>query len=343
VAIFGHGFGRSKLDVFLAAQGNAARGIATIAIDAVGHGGGPSSAIEVSTDTGVTRVPGHGRAQDTNGDGSMTFFETISAPGEPDRRAAVQLRDGVRQTALDVAALTQALRRGMDVDGDGREDLSRSRIGYFGQSLGGIYGTIAFAGEPSLQYGLLNVPGGPIAEVARLSPSFRPVVAATLRNRRPGLLNGGRDGFTEDQPLPGDPPVRRPARGALAIQDVLARFNWIARSGSPEAFSPLLRGRPVLIQAAYGDQTVPNPTTGFLVRAGGLLRKTTMYRNDKTASRATNPHGFLIDPRLAGHGSAQAQAVEFLASGGTRVVDPGGAFEVPIRSDDELLGLHFTP
>jgi hypothetical protein len=35
--------------------------------------------------------------------------------------------------------------------------------------------------------------------------------------------------------------------------------------------------------------------------------------------------------------------VEFLASGGTRIVDPGGVFEVPIRSADELLGLHFTP
>ncbi len=119
------------------------------------------------------------------------------------------------------------------------------------------------------------MPGGPIPEVARLSPNFRPIVGATLRSHRPDLANGGRDGFTEDQPLPGDPPVRRPARGALAIQDVFARFNWIDRSGSPEAFAPLVRGRPVLIQAAYGDQTVPNPTTGFLVRAGGLLRKTT--------------------------------------------------------------------
>jgi hypothetical protein len=346
VAIFGHGFGRSKLDVFLAAQGNAARGIATIAIDAVGHGGGPNSAVDVSTATGVTRVPGHGRAEDSDGDGNMTFFETLSAPAEPDRRAAVQLRDGLRQTALDIAALTHALRRGVDVDGDGRDDLSRSRIGYVGQSLGGIYGTIAFAGEPSLQYGLFNVPGGPVPEIARLSPNFRPIVAATLRAHRPNLLNGGRDGFTEDEPLPGDPPVRRPARGALAIQDVLARFNWIDRSGSPEAFSPLVRGRPVLIQAAYGDQTVPNPTTGFLVRAGGLLRKTTMYRNDKTASRGTNPHGFLLNPLMAGSAPGQAQKVEFLASGGTRVVDPdggGGVFEVPVRSANELLGLHFTP
>ena len=125
----------------------------------------------------------------------------------------MQLRDGLRQTALDVAALAHAISLGVDVDGDGRADLSRSRIGYYGQSLGGIYGTLAVAADPDLEYGLLNVPGGPIGEIARLSPEFRGLVTANLGQRRPSLLNGGRAGFTEDQPLPGDPPVRRPTPG----------------------------------------------------------------------------------------------------------------------------------
>jgi hypothetical protein len=102
----------------------------------------------------------------------------------------------------------------------------------------------------------------------------------------------------------------------------------------------------VLIQAAYGDQTVPNPTTGFLVRAGGLLSRTTMYRNDKTASRAMNPHGFLMNPLMAGKAPGQAQKIEFLASDGTRIIDPDGAagvFEVPVSSPNELLALHFKP
>jgi hypothetical protein len=176
---------------------------------------------------------------------------------------------------------------------------------------------------------------------------LRPIVASILGAHRPSLLNGGpRNGFTEDQPLPGDAPVRRPAKGALAIQDAFARFNWIGRSGSPEAYSPLIGGRRVLIQAAYGDQTVPNPTTGFVVRAGRLAGRTTLYRNDKTASRAQNPHGFLTDPPIAGNALGKAQAVEFLASDGRKVIDPdggAGVFEVPMRSADELLGLHFTP
>jgi hypothetical protein len=345
VAIFGHGFGRSKYDVFLAADRNAARGVATIAIDAVGHGGGPNSTIEVSTAGGVvTSVPSYGRSQDTDGDGNISFFESLSAAPAPDKNSAVQLRDSLRQTALDIASLVQALRRGVDVDGNGSIDLSRSRIGYYGQSLGGIYGTIV-AADPYLEYALLNVPGGPINELSRLSPSFRPIVAQTLGANRPSLLNGPGQGFTEDQPLPGDPPVSKPAKGAIAIQDSFALTNWIDRSGSPEAYSPLLRGRRVLVQVAYADQTVPNPTAGFVVRAGGLMGRTTMYRNDKTSSAGSNPHAFLTDSRLAGRAGAQEQAAAFFASDGTRVVDPdgaGGVFEVPVRSPEELLGLHFA-
>jgi dienelactone hydrolase len=234
VAIFGHGFGRSQYDVFLAADRNAARGVATIAIDAYGHGGGPSSTLEVTTAGGaVTTVPAYGRSQDTDGDGSISFFETLSTPPAPDRNAAVQLRDGLRQTALDIAALVQALGRGVDVDGNGSVDLSRSRIGYYGQSLGGIYGTIAVAANPALTYGLLNVPGGPISDVARLSPSFRPIVTQTLGANRPSLLNGPGQGFTEDQPLPGDPPVSRPANGAPP-----SRTRSRSRTGSTVAAAP---------------------------------------------------------------------------------------------------------
>jgi hypothetical protein len=345
VAIFGHGFGSSKYDVFLAADQNAARGVATIAIDAAGHGGGPTSTLDVTTAGGTVKtVPSYGRSRDTDGDGNIGFFETFSAPLAPDKNAAVQLRDGLRQTALDIASLTQAIGRGVDLDGNGTIDLSQSRIGYYGQSLGGIYGTMAVAADPHLEYGLLNVPGGPISDVARLSPSFRAIVTQYLGASRPSLLNGPGGGFTEDQPLPGDPPVAKPAGGSLAIQDAFAMTNWIDRSGSPEAYSPLLRNRRVLVQVAYGDQTVPNPTAGFVVRAGGLLGRTTMYRNDKTPTASTNPHAFLLDPHLAGRAGGQAQAVAFLASDGKTIVDPdggGGIFETPVKSPAELMALHF--
>lgn len=95
------------------------------------------------------------------------------------------------------------------------------------------------------------------------------------------MANGGVDGFTESLPLYGEPPVTAPAPGAPAIQEVAARVNWIDRSGSPEAFAPLLRARPlrgagaknVLYQVAYGDRTVPNPTAFILLHAGDLFAR----------------------------------------------------------------------
>ena len=128
--------------------------------------------------------------------------------------------------------------------------------------------------DPEVRVGVLNVPGGPILEIARLAPGFRCEVTTELGRRRPSLLNGGvsgcddgRRGFTESTPLYGDAPVTAPAAGALPIQATGARTNWINRSGSPEAFAPLLRLRPpagqgakkVLYQFAFGDQTVRTP------------------------------------------------------------------------------------
>ena len=68
-----------------------------------------------------------------------------------------------------------------------------------------------------------------------------------------------------------------------------------------------------------------------------------MYRNDKTAVARPEPARVPHRSAIAGRGRGQEQAVEFLASGGTRSSTRGGPFEVPIRSADELLGLHFTP
>jgi hypothetical protein len=247
VAVFGPGITRSKYDVFLAADRNAERGLATMAIDPVGHAFGPRS--EASVDTVVppqtVRFSGFGRGRDQNGDGTITDQEGVRTPEQPNPLAGIGLRDGLRQTALDNMAIVRAVGRGVDVDGDGSEDLRRDGVVYYAQSLGGIYGTMLMGVDQRVRAGALNVPGGPILDIARQSPAFRGVVAADLENRRPGLLNGGRAGFTESLPLFGDPPVTAPARGALAIQDAFASVNWLNRTGSPESFAPLLRRSPL--------------------------------------------------------------------------------------------------
>jgi hypothetical protein len=324
VAIFGHGFLRSHYDVFLAARANAARGVATIAIDAVGHGGGRRGAVLA----GAAEIAAPGRGTDVDRDGSISDVEGLRTAPQPARDASVALRDTLRQTALDTVALAAALRRGVP----GVPELSRRHITYYGQSLGAIYGTLVAALEPRLARSVLNVGGGPVIDVVRLSPGFRPLLLADLAARRPPVLA---QSATLDEQLPPrlDPPVTAPSPTALAVQEVLTRIAWLTRAGSPEAYAPLLRPEATLVQAAFGDQTVPNPTTDALVRAGGLETRTWLFRNDRTATAAANPHGFLLDPVSPGSLLGQAQALAFLRAG--RLDDPDGAAGVfePLRGD----------
>jgi hypothetical protein len=250
-------------------------------------------------------------------------------------------------------SLVRAVGHGLDVDGDGHGDLRRSGVSYYGQSFGGIYGTMLGGVDPQVRMLVINVAGGPITEVARLSPSFRLLVTQNLGQRVPSLLNGGYDGFTESMPLRGQPPVTNPAPGALAIQEVLADETWLDRSGSPETYAPLLRANPppgnsakkVIFQNAFGDQTVPNPTTYTLLTAGHLFDRESLYRNDLTAQAGQNPHSFLLDPSFVqGNLPGQLQIVTFFTSGGRTVIDPDGAgpaWEVPISDPTVLRTLNF--
>jgi Bacterial virulence factor lipase N-terminal len=350
VAIFGHGFGDNKnSSPFLVASTLAHAGIATIAINVVGHGFGPAGTLTVNRSDGppVTFDAG-GRAVDQNGDGVFDSTEGVNAVA-PD--TIVSNRDGLNQTVIDLMQLVRAIKAGIDVDGDGTPDLSSSRTYYFGQSFGGIYGTEMLGVEPNVRTGVVNVPGGAIIEIARLSPAFRPLVALALGTRTPSLLNGGFDGFTEDIPLRGQPPVTSPAPGALPIQQVIDDTEWVSQSSDPVAWAPHLRLDPlagvrskhVIVQFARGDQTVPNPTATALIRAGHLRHRATFFRNDLAfAADPTlpkNPHTFLT--RIVGStafaaqiaAEAQAQIATFFASDGATTIDPdggGGLFETPI-------------
>ncbi|MDK3255174.1 hypothetical protein [Blastococcus capsensis] len=340
-AVFGHGFTRSTADVLLAAITNAQSGIATIATNVVGHGTGPESAWLISSGTEQTRLLTYGRGVDQNGDGVIGSTEGSSATGDA---APASSRDALRQTAADVMTLVRSL-GGADVDGDGAPDLSGDEVTYFGQSFGGIYGTMLTGVDGQVARSVLNVPGGPISEIARLSPAFRPLTTKALRAA--GLLNSDdptRNFFHEQLPLRGEGPVTVTVDGAVEIQEYLARATWLSRSGSPETFAPLIEPERVLVQVAFGDETVPNPTSYTLVDAGGLWSRTSLYRNDLTAQRELNPHSFLLNvPQFpTGALQAQEQVAEFL--GNDQVVDPDGlgpVWEAPISDPALLLPLNY--
>jgi hypothetical protein len=196
----------------------------------------------------------------------------------------------------------------------------------------------------------VNVPGGAIIEIARLSPVFRGLVTLSLISRVPPLVSG--PSWSENVPLRDQPPLVDTVPGASAIQQVLEWSEWATQAGNPVSYAPHLRADPlegvpaksVILQYARGDQTVPNPTTSAIIRAGGLQDRTTAFRNDLAfAADPTfpkNPHTFLTRvpglavPAVAAVAlGAQEQIAQFFASGGATTIDPDGAgvlFEVPL-------------
>jgi hypothetical protein len=356
VAIFGHGFTDSMYGApWTQASVYAAAGIATVAINVVGHGGGAQGTLNVLPSAGGAPVvvPAGGRGIDQDGNGAIDSTEGSSAAAPRD---IISSRDGLRQTVVDLMQLVRQIEAGIDVDGDGSTDLDAGRIYYAGQSFGGIYGTIVMGVERNLKAGVVNVPGGSITEVARLSPSFRLLTAIALAQR--GLINlppapnvpfPFNLQFNENLPLRDQPPVVNAVPGAMQIQRTLDRFQWVQQAGNPVSYAAHIRKqplpgngpKPVLVQFAKGDQTVPNPTSSALVRAGDLLDRTVYYRHDLAfagnPALPKNPHTFLTNlgnsaaaPLAVG---AQQQIAVFFASNGVTVIDPDSAgplFEVPI-------------
>jgi Bacterial Ig-like domain len=349
VAIFGHGFTDSKNGAPWAVAGTLAHfGIATIAINVVGHGGGSLGTYTVNRLAGPAVVlPDGGRSIDENGDGKIDSTEGVSAIGA---QSLISNRDGLRQTAIDLMELVKVLEKGVDVDGDGSPDLSTSRIYYAGQSFGGIYGTELMGSEPDVRAGVLNVPGGPIIEIARLG-SFRPLVGIALITRTPSLYNAVPNArftnFDENMPLRNLPTVVDTVPGASAIQNAIDNAEWAQQAANPAAYAPHIT-RPVIFQFARGDMTVPNPTTSAILRACACASRATLFRNDLAfaANPAVpkNPHTFLTNigvPSAALYAiEAQRQIATFFASDGSTTIDPDGQgtiFETPTSMVPEDL------
>lgn len=355
VAIFGHGFTDSMYGApWTVASTLASQGIATIAINVVGHGGGALGTLNVLPSAGApVVVPAGGRGFDQDGNGAIDSTEGVGAVGA---LTIVSSRDGLRQTVVDLMQLVRQIQVGVDVEGDGSVDLDRNRIYYAGQSFGGIYGTIFLGIERDLKAGVPNVPGGSITEVARLG-SFRVLTGLALATRVPQLLNLAPSAalpvpmnFNENIPLRDQPSLVNNLPGASAIQLVLDNNEWVQQSGNPATYAPFIRKqplhgnapKPVIVQFAKGDMTVPNPTTSAIVRAGALADRTLYYRNDLSFAATSggipkNPHTFLTNIGSAAAAqfavAAQTQIAVFFASGGATVIDPDAAgpiFEMPI-------------
>ncbi len=371
VAIFAHGINGSKdVNPLSVASSMAKYGIATIAINNVGHGFGPLSTLSISrTDGAPTTFLAGGRGIDQDGNNKIGATEGLAA-ARP--RAAAFFSDGYRQTAADLMQLVRVIEVGMDIDGDGQRDLDASRIYFFSQSLGGGIGTLFLAVEPDVRAGVLTVPFDPIPGGV-LSCANRNGAGAFLATRQPSLLNSPGikvlDGctvsaprFNENFPLRSQVPltvqltdgtinvIRSPlintVAGAMAIQQGVENAKWIGQVGSPLAYAPhLSRARlpgvppkSVLFLTAKGDQTSPNPSTTAIVRAGALADRTLyyrhdLYREDNPSFALTNPHGFATNLQFGEIAlGVQDMVGQFFLSDGNvlTVPEPRRYFEFPI-------------
>ncbi|HKY44880.1 MAG TPA: Ig-like domain-containing protein [Pyrinomonadaceae bacterium] len=359
VAIFGHGSAANKNNQPLeVAATMASHGIATIAISFYGNGFGPLGSLTVNRAGGApVTLPAGGRGVDQNNDNVIVEGEGRSAAPP---RTLLSSRDAAQQTIADFMQLVRVIEFGMDVDGDTAPDLDPSRIYYFGHSLGGMWGTIFLAVEPSVRAGVLNSVGTPYDNL-RLSPAFRAgSIGVPLASRVPSLINSpgltqvsgvnvGPPFFNENLPLRDQPQLINTVAGAMEIQEVLDRMKWVTQSASSLAFAPYLRKSPlsgvppksVLFQFSIGDRIATNPTTSALLRAGDLASRTTFYRND--LAFAENPGGIARDPHLLIRNIAvpsvapmargiQEQIAVFFASDGKLIIHPEPLrfFEVPI-------------
>src|SRR5262249_42228928 len=162
------------------------------------------------------------------------------------------------------------------------------------------------------------------------------------------MEGGGRVFFNDNSPLRNLTPVINNVPGAIAIQTVEDNSRWLGKAGDPVAWAPFIDksplpgdlAKPVIIQFARGDKTVPNPTATALIRSGDLASHATFYRNDlaflANPAFPKNPHTFLTN--LAGVPGpvavgAQTQIAVFFSSNGALIIDPDGPgplFEVPI-------------
>lgn len=356
VAIFGHGLGDNRFGAAtIVANTLAAAGLATVAINAVGHGGGPGGMVVFTPPAGAaTAFSLGGRSVDLNGDGTLDGSEgCVLFEAEP-----VGLRDCLRQTALDLMQLARLIREGPDLDGAGGVPLDASRIYYAGQSLGALYGSLLHAVEPQVRAAVLNVGGGSVIDIARTSDAYQGFISHYLSMRNPPLLGPG-DPFEDTFPLRNIGPVVNAVPGAIAVQDLLERAEWTQMPGDPLAYAPHFQrstlpgvaAKPVLVQIARGDQTVPNPQNSAWIAAAGLRDSTQLYRHDLARQAVPtlreNPHAYLVEienflgasARIAD--AAQQQLAGYLASDGVVVRNVNvlvqGFFNFPVFETPEVL------
>ncbi len=280
LVVFAHGITRSKGDLLAIAGQLAGLGIATVAIDWPLHG---SRAVQIFPTGSACQDPSDAGAADPTL--SPACFAPILSSNLP------ATRDGFRQGALDIMSLIAAMTNECAAP-DGVANcngfaINADAVGYIGQSLGAIIGTLPVAMQGGFKAAVFNVGGVSLTTILENTDSNRikcPLIDALINN---GTLQGKLwlqpdNSFNEVDALCVQTNTALPIAVASepAYRSFAAATRWIADPCDGVNFLDVIGGRVaagdlhVLVQQVEGDAVVPNESTAIIGRLLGFASAT---------------------------------------------------------------------
>ena len=352
VVILQHGITSKKEDMLAITGALSVAGFATVAIDHPLHG---SRGFNIDG-TIVNASNGFG--------GSTTDYFNLSS--------LLTARDNLRQSIVDTMGLRLGLNAVVDTTG-GDIDLDPTKVSFVGQSLGSISGIAtvavsndtlggalsAFDGMYDFETAAFSVPGGGIAGFLIESPSFAPLIKASLFAASSTDFQAFLGQYAVENQLPVEQaliPAYLAFEAAMTdaqlaeANELFAGFVFAAQTifdaGDPNNYAALLGSNTnVLLQEVVGggtnddasvalpDQVIPNTTVNASSYAGteALIRfipldsvsSTTLGENLSGVVRfIAGSHSSLLSPSpsAAATTEMQKQVASFFASGATAIV-----------------------
>jgi len=258
VIIQQHGLGGQRDTVVAFAEPDAAKGFASIGIDAVQHGyryfncrPTASCSQDHANNFGGTAVP------DGFADGTFSGFTigflTVNLGFFQAFHNFLGIRDNFRQTYADLLSLVRLI-QGHTIDSGLSTTLDAGKIFYMGHSLGGLMGSGFVPIEPDLQAALLNATGGGLSNQLFNNSSIGAGAQALVT----GIL--GLDPANLNDQFAFSPNLIQ------SILDPGDALNSASLLLTPDAGSP----RNVIQVECFGDQVVPNQSNEALAAASNL-------------------------------------------------------------------------
>jgi hypothetical protein len=253
-----HGLGGQRDTVVAFAEADAAKGFASIGIDAAGHGYrlfncGPSPACSQDTanNFGGTAVP-DGFVDGGIGSFSVSFL-AVNLGFFQAFHNFLGIRDNFRQTYADLLSLVRLI-QGHALDGALGTTINDGEIFYMGHSLGGLMGSGFMPIETNVKAALLNATGGELTNQLFNNSS----IGAGALSLVEGILG-----------LDPASPFDSFAISSNLIQSIVDPADGVNSASlllAPDAGSP----RNVIQIEDYGDQVVPNQANEAIALASGL-------------------------------------------------------------------------